>query len=128
MGHLATTIDDIAAAGISRRSFFRYFGATEDIVLGDVAAHRERVRKELESRPATEDAWTALLNALRPAPRLGQDDVTMLKTSKMLYGTPSLHARTPEKRLNAKSLLTRRSTAASASRRKTSTTCAPTRS
>ncbi|MDA0635119.1 TetR family transcriptional regulator [Nonomuraea sp. MCN248] len=106
-GFEATTIDDIAvAAGISRRSFFRYFGTKEDIVLGDLAAHGELIREELEARPAAEDAWTALINALRHAPRLGQDDVTMLKISKMLYGTPSLRARSLEKHLQWQALLT----------------------
>ncbi|WP_113699756.1 TetR family transcriptional regulator [Nonomuraea lactucae] len=106
-GFEATTIDDIAAAaGISRRSFFRYFGTKEDIVLGDLAAQGELIRKELEARPADEDAWTALLNALRDAPRLGQDDATMLKISKMLYETPSLRARSIEKHLQWQALLT----------------------
>lgn len=106
-GFEETTIDDIAAAaGISRRSFFRYFGTKEDIVLGDLAAHGELIRRELEARPADEDAWTALLNALRDAPRPSQDAATMLKISKMLYETPSLRARSIEKHLQWQALLT----------------------
>ncbi|MFB4317809.1 TetR family transcriptional regulator [Actinomadura sp. 21ATH] len=106
-GFEATTIDDIAAAaGISRRSFFRYFGTKEDLVLGDLAAHGERIRELLQARPDSEDAWTALLNALLNAPRLGRDQATMLKISKMLYGTPSLRARSIEKHLHWQALLT----------------------
>jgi hypothetical protein len=40
------------------------------------------------------------------APRLGQDDDTMLKISKMLYGTPSLRASSLEKHLRWQALLT----------------------
>jgi AcrR family transcriptional regulator len=106
-GFEATTIDDIAAAaGISRRSFFRYFGTKEDIVLGDLTAQGELIREELEARPAVEDAWTALLNALAAAPRLGQDEPTMLKVSKMLYETPSLRARSIEKHFHWQALFT----------------------
>lgn len=106
-GFEATTIDDIAAAaGISRRSFFRYFGTKEDIVLGDLAAQGELIREELRARPDTEDAWTALLNALRNTRRPDQDDATMLKISKMLYDTPSLRARSHEKHLRWQALLT----------------------
>lgn len=106
-GFEQTTIDDIAAAaGISRRSFFRYFGTKEDIVLGDLAAQGELIRDALEARPAAEDAWTALLNALAAAPRLGQDETAMLKVSKMLYETPSLRARSIEKHFQWQALFT----------------------
>ena len=73
-------------------------------MLGDLAAQGELIRQELEARPADEDAWTALLNALRDAPRLTPDDATMLKISKMIYGTPSLRARSIEKHLHWQAL------------------------
>ena len=106
-GFDATTIDDIArAAGISRRSFFRYFGTKEDIVLGDLAARGELIRQALEARPESEPAWTALVNALHSLKDTAYEQGTMLKVSKMLYETPSLRARSIEKHLQWQTLLT----------------------
>ena len=105
-GFDATTIDDIArAAGISRRSFFRYFGTKEDIVLGDLAARGELIRQALEARPESETPWTALRNALHASKDAAYEPDAMLKVSKMLYETPSLRARSIEKHLQWQSLL-----------------------
>ncbi|BCJ40851.1 TetR family transcriptional regulator [Actinoplanes ianthinogenes] len=99
-GFEATTIDDIAkAAGISRRSFFRYFGTKEDIVLGDLAAQGELAARALAERPEGEDAWTALRNAFHAIKDVTYDADTMLKVSRMMYETPSLRARHIEKHL-----------------------------
>ncbi|GAB3457719.1 TetR family transcriptional regulator [Streptomonospora sediminis] len=99
-GFDATTIDDIAgASGISRRSFFRYFGTKEDIVLGRLAEDGEEARRVLESRPGSEPPWSALCNTLWDIAAPPQDQERMLKVSKMMYGTPSLRARSIEKHL-----------------------------
>ncbi|MEV4278386.1 TetR family transcriptional regulator [Actinoplanes xinjiangensis] len=106
-GFDATTIDDIAAAaGISRRSFFRYFGTKEDVVLGDLIAGGDLIRQALEARPAGEDAWTALCGALHSVKDSAYDDETMLKIFRMVYETPSLRARSIEKHLQWQALLT----------------------
>jgi AcrR family transcriptional regulator len=105
-GFDGTTIDQIvAAAGISRRSFFRYFGTKEDIVLGDLANEGVRARDALEAIPLTVEPWTALRMAMGAVSALGDDPDTMLKISKMMYGTPSLRARSIEKHLHWQSLL-----------------------
>ena len=105
-GFEQTTIDQIAAtAGISRRSFFRYFGTKEDVVLGDLAHQGELVRDALEEIPLTIGAWEALDQALHTVdvPVTAPGDT--LKVAKMMYGTPSLRARSIEKHLHWQSLL-----------------------
>lgn len=60
-GYDATTVDEIAAAaGMSQRSFFRYFATKEDVVLVKFEAVGELLAGVLADRPAQEDAWTAL--------------------------------------------------------------------
>ncbi|MCQ8835205.1 mycofactocin system transcriptional regulator [Streptomyces malaysiensis] len=59
-----TTIDDIAtAAGIGRRTFFRYFASKNDLVWGDFEAQLVR----LEVLLASADPATSMMDALRYA-------------------------------------------------------------
>lgn len=63
-GFEATTVDDIAAAaGIGRRTFFRYFASKNDVVWGEFEAGLEELRERLEATPAN----TPLLAGLRSA-------------------------------------------------------------
>lgn len=101
-----TTIDQIAAtAGISRRSFFRYFGTKEDIVLGNLADQGVLVRDILEAIPASVAPWDALRVAMRRLDDLVKEPGDVLKISKMMYETPSLRARSIEKHLRWQELL-----------------------
>lgn len=60
-GYEAVTVDQIAeAVGISRRSFFRYFGSKEALVLGKYDRQGEDFAAMLAARPADEPAWVAL--------------------------------------------------------------------
>jgi AcrR family transcriptional regulator len=105
-GFEQTTIDQIAdTSGISRRSFFRYFGTKEDIVLGDLAGQGALVQQALENVPLTVAPWDALRTALHAVDALQVDPEVTLKISKMMYGTPSLRARSIEKHLHWQSLL-----------------------
>jgi len=105
-GFDATTIEQIAnEVGISRRSFFRYFGAKEDIVLGDLAERGVAVKIALEARPASEPPWEALRAALESLRAHDVSSETTLRISKMLYQTPSLRARHLEKQLHWQALL-----------------------
>lgn len=63
-GFETTTVEDIAAAaGIGRRTFFRYFASKNDVVWGDF----DRGLAELRRRLREADPATPLLDALRQA-------------------------------------------------------------
>jgi AcrR family transcriptional regulator len=105
-GFEQTTIDQIAsAAGISRRSFFRYFGTKEDIVLGDLASQGELMRDALERAPADAGPWDALRHALHEIDALAIEPGVTFKIATMMYRTPSLRARSIEKHLHWQALL-----------------------
>ena len=64
-GYDATTIDDIAdAAGLSRRSVFRYFSSKEDIIVGKFGFIGETIADVLQARPEGEPVWESLRHAL----------------------------------------------------------------
>lgn len=60
------TIDEIAeAAGISRRTFFRYFASKEDAVLPEEDELLDEFRRLLERRPPGEPIMTTVRRATR---------------------------------------------------------------
>ncbi|MFT4287663.1 TetR family transcriptional regulator [Nocardioides sp.] len=60
-GFAATTVDQIAAAaGMSRRTFFRYFASKDDLVLKRMLESTSELERVLAARPADEPAWPAL--------------------------------------------------------------------
>ena len=106
-GFEPTTVDQIvAAAGISRRSFFRYFATKEDVVLGDLLDRGERVRAALARRPTAESPWEAIRAALlvlrEEVPVPGGDELVL---ARMLYGTPALRAHHLQKQLGWQDML-----------------------
>jgi AcrR family transcriptional regulator len=65
-GFQATTIEQIvAAAGVSRRTFFRYFRTKDDVIVEFLGLLGRQVATELAVRPAEEDPATALRAAFR---------------------------------------------------------------
>ena len=60
-GYERTTVEQIAsAAGMSRRSFFRYFASKDDLVLGKYDAMSDQFVEALRARPADEPLWESL--------------------------------------------------------------------
>jgi len=105
-GFDATTVDQIAeAAGISRRSFFRYFETKEDVVLGDLMALGEQVHAALQARPADESAWVALRAAFATLQEPQRLPATELAIAQICHGAPTLRARHLEKHLYWQELL-----------------------
>jgi len=66
-GYEAATVDEIArAAGVSRRTFFRYFSSKEDVVVGTSDALAEAVLAAFSRRPPHEPPLVAIQRTLRP--------------------------------------------------------------
>jgi AcrR family transcriptional regulator len=64
-GFESTTVEQIAeAAGISRRTYFRYFETKEDVVIVALHIGGETLEEMVRARPMDEDAWTAARRSL----------------------------------------------------------------
>jgi len=93
-GFHAATIDDIAkAAGIGRRTFFRYFETKEDVVLWKFDQFARHVVTLIGTRPAREPALVALQRALTEASEFyNREPAEALALLKLTEATPSLYA------------------------------------
>ncbi|MFE5891131.1 TetR/AcrR family transcriptional regulator [Streptomyces sp. NPDC056462] len=99
-GYEQTTIAQIAReAGISQRSLFRYFGTKEDLVCGDQEALGELLKRTVEQQPAEVSVWDALRAGFEVVLIANHTPERVLELSRLIFDTPSLHARYIEKRL-----------------------------
>lgn len=89
------TVDEIALeAGVSRRTFFRYFPTKEDVLFPAVAERRDHVRSALLDLPAGGSAMTAVRKALMSlAEFYGEDKERLLRRDGIMRGHPGLEAR-----------------------------------
>jgi AcrR family transcriptional regulator len=63
-GYADTTVRDIAdAAGVTERTFFRYFAGKEELILDDVLAWLPLLQQAIIARPADEPPLVAVLRA-----------------------------------------------------------------
>jgi len=88
------TVDDLCAAmGLSRRSFFRYFKAKEDVVLAHLGDYAEKSCASLSSRPDQEDLWPALRRSMDPFVRqAGAHPTRTLGLLRLIRDSPTLCA------------------------------------
>ncbi|HKB32875.1 MAG TPA: TetR family transcriptional regulator [Candidatus Dormibacteraeota bacterium] len=83
------TIDVIAAAaGVSRRTFFRYFTSKEDVVFAFLDQWAVRLAADIVARPAHEDPVAAVQNSFRQLTAAYDDRALALV--KLVRETPAL--------------------------------------
>lgn len=96
-GFAATTVEEIVAAvGVSRRTFSRYFAAKEDVVVSFEEERYEEVVVALAERPTGEPAMLALRNSILTAVgshlREEPDRERFERVQRLLATTPALLA------------------------------------
>jgi AcrR family transcriptional regulator len=98
-GYDETTVDEIAAAaGMSRRSFFRYFPSKEDVVFGEAEEAAERVAAEIRDHPGGVSPWECLHAVLRREHERIHDVQRTLSELRLIESSPALRARLSVKR------------------------------
>ena len=90
-----TAVDDIAAAaGIARRTFFRYYPSKNDLVWGDFDAELERFRAWFAAVPAGEPVLAAVRRAVGDFNALPDDAAVVAHRERMglILEVPTLRA------------------------------------
>jgi mycofactocin system transcriptional regulator len=93
-GFEETTVDQIAAAaGVSRRTFFRYFDSKAGVLWGDFDTEVATIRRLLDELPAGLPVMTAVRQAVLAANHYRAEDVPELRARMNLIGSvPALAA------------------------------------
>lgn len=108
-GYENTTVDHIAAAaGMSKRTFFRYFPSKDDLVIGKYDLFGDRMAEALDARPADEPVWDSLrrvfditLDYVQDADQRTRNDAM----ERIVQSTPQLNARYLDKMQRIQQLL-----------------------
>ena len=93
-GFERTTVDDLAdAAGIGRRTFFRYFPSKNDVVYGDFDAALEDLRARLAATPSDVPLLDGILDAVLAFNALPPEAEAQHRTRmSLVLHTPALQA------------------------------------
>src|SRR3954453_14964232 len=93
-GFHETTVDQIAAAaGVSRRTFFRYYDAKADVLWNEFDAEVETIRRLLEKMPDELPVMEAIRRAVLEANHYRAEDVPeLLRRMSLLSSVPELVA------------------------------------
>lgn len=101
-----TAVEAAEAAGISRASFFRYFGSKEDAVFAALEATGAELAAAVAARPREEEIWTCLHRAFRGSlERYLENPVQTLARVRLSRETPSLRAHQLERQAQWRELI-----------------------
>ncbi|MFD5029313.1 TetR family transcriptional regulator [Streptomyces sp. NPDC058405] len=94
-GFDVVTIDEIVTtAGVSKRTFFRYFASKEDVVVQFLTDMGTGIHAELAARPSKERPSVALKHAVWvPIAACADHSDRALRVVQLILRTPALHAR-----------------------------------
>jgi AcrR family transcriptional regulator len=97
-GYSAVTVEEICAeAGVSPRTFFRYFATKEHALAAPVTAVLETLGESLAAQPESVTAWTALRRALLDAvDRVDEQSAVFLRTGQVIRDNPGALATNAE--------------------------------
>lgn len=104
-----TTIDQMAAAaGVSRRTFFRYFQSKEDVIVAFLSDLGKELRQVLQARPPQESPERAVQETLRICwtARFLEHPEKSGRLARVTVQTPALLARYLERQVAWKAALT----------------------
>ncbi|WP_285601593.1 mycofactocin system transcriptional regulator [Kineosporia sp. NBRC 101731] len=93
-GFEATTVEQIAdRAGVSRRTFFRYFDTKADVLWSEFDAEVQTLHRLLSEAPAGQSLTESIKQAVLTANHYGVDDVASLRARmEVVTNVPALNA------------------------------------
>lgn len=88
----STTVEEIAqSAGISRRSYFRYFSSKDEALAEGLVSIGATLAEALRDRPETESAWLALRRAFDLITQQTDNDPRSRALGRLMLERPGLH-------------------------------------